>query len=509
MRPEDIATEAERIAEAERQKYCPDSGKTQKIQINFETILSCLRKNQVGDAELFKILYRNELIFDHGGQRWYRWQGHYWALDRVEDSLAAVESITYLYQSALDRVSRQINEQSEGKPGKELSDTEKLLRRRLYELRSHSRATDILKMARAGADGLSTPGDDWDQNPLVIGVENGVIELQNGHFRAGKQSDMIRTSCPVSWRDLDQPCPNWIKFLTDIFDSNTELIEFFQRLIGYSITALCSEHIFAIFFGDGRNGKSTVVEVIKAVIGDYGKSIQAETLMQTRHENSAGSARSDLMALIGKRFIWASESGQNRRLNTSVVKQLTGADTIAARAVYGREEVNFIPTHKIFLLSNFKPKIPPEDFAAWQRIVLIPFSLRFVSDPKEKNERAKDPNIKKKLLEEAPGILAWMVAGSKSWFRHGLNIPEIVRGAIERYHGENDSLSDFISACCIEKTGAEIQARSLYDAYTTYCTESGQNPMNINRFTAGMLMKFDRYDKSHKKFYIGLTLTSD
>ena len=202
-----------------------------------------------------------------------------------------------------------------------------------------------------------------------------MIELNTGNFREGKPDEYIKTIAPIDWKGIDEPAPYWEKFIRDIFDNKKELIEYNQRLLGYCISGLTVEHIVVILWGKGRNGKGTLFEVLKVILGDLIKPIQAEMLLRQPIPKNSASPSSDIMSLIGKRLVWASESDEGRQLDIGKVKWLSGGDTLTGRHPHGKREITFTPTHKLFLATNHKPHVPADEYAAWERISLIPFAL--------------------------------------------------------------------------------------------------------------------------------------
>ena len=486
-----IRSEAETLVESERFAFCHGDEEHEKnknaesileqeaMTFSSEKIVECLYRNQIGDADLFQEIYRGHYLYDHAAGRWYKWAAHYWEQDKNESSVAAVQGVSAVYESELKKVSWRVNSAAaRGKPDEEAEILEKDLRKRIILLQTRSRIMDVLALARTGDKGLGTDGEHWDSNPMLLGCLNGIVNLEDGSFRDGKPSDMIKTVCPVIWEGIDAPASRWERFQLEICDNNEQLVAFKQRLYGYCITGKITEQRYPICYGRGRNGKGVELETIKEVTGDYTGVLPIESIIQQKHGNTPGGARSDLIALQGKRLIYSAESADGNRLNVSKMKSLTGGDSISARAVYGKNQITFKPTHKLLLQTNYKPLIPADDYAAWQRVLLIPYNLSFVDEPKAPNERKKDPNLKTKLEKELSGILAWLVRGCLEWQKQGLNPPEIVKAATENYRNENDSLSDFIKSCC-EETG-ETQAKVLFDAYKDFCEESGKHPLNSN-----------------------------
>ena len=151
---------------------------------------------------------------------------------------------------------------------------------------------------------------------MLLGCSNGVIDLTSGEHRPGRPTDYIKTFAPTPWLGLDAPAPLWAQFLAEIFAGDQELISYIQRLLGYGITGKTTEHILPIFYGPhGRNGKGTLLETVGRVLGEIAGPIEAEMLLLQTHPRQGGAPTSDIMALRGRRLVWASETGEGRHLD--------------------------------------------------------------------------------------------------------------------------------------------------------------------------------------------------
>lgn len=438
----------------------------------------CLTANERGDGALFAALHRGRFVFNVSLDKWYFWKGHYWDMDMAEAmSMRAVEGVALKYLIAAEDLDKKIEEaEAKGKTKTiaALKASQESLRRRAKRLRSTSGAGNCLRWAHCVEEGLIIREDEFDRNPWLLACNNTVIELRTGRHRPGRPEDNITKAVPHEWKDINEPAPTWLKFLHEVFGGNQDLIDYLQRVLGYGITGLTVEHIFLVLHGEGRNGKGTLVETMKHVLGDIAKPIQSELLLDQRNARSSSGPSSDIMALKGLRVAFASETDKHRRFSSSKVKWLSGGDTLTARPAHAPFETIFKPTHLLCLLTNHLPHADGDDFAFWQRVHLVPFKYKFVDDPQTPEERKKIKDLPEKLESEAAGILAWLVRGCLEWQRQGLNPPPVVTAATEQYRLSEDRLAGFIEARCYppEETKDDRTAfGDLYDAFKAWYTD--------------------------------------
>ena len=476
-----------------------------------QDILDALRDNEDGDARLFVALNRNKILFDHSTEQWYRWSGHYWEPDKIGNLYPALEPVIQKY---LDEAQRQAQARqaavvaqntTAANQAKRMEDD---LLKRVFNLQTVYRKKNVLFLSAQGDNSLGISGDEWDRDPLLMGCANGVIELKTGLFRPGRPEDYIKTIAPTEWKGIDNQAPAWERFLSEIFDGNMELVEYVQRLFGYSITGLTVEHIVPILWGEGRNGKGTMLETLGFVLGNLAKPIQAEMLMRQGRMKSSAGPSPDIMSLRGRRLAWGSETDEGVPMDLAKVKYLTGGDTLVGRPPHGRDMIEFTPTHTLFLLTNHKPEIPTIESGIWERVHLIPFTLKFVDEPKEPNERQRDPFLPEKLKAEAPGILAWLVKGCLEWQRAGLNPPSIVKETTAEYRRDEDILSAFIQEVVIINVSSRVKAGEFYKAYERWCLGNGHKPMGGKKFGERMSKIFKKRRDSKGNYYEGIELQS-
>ncbi len=321
-------------------------------------------------------------------------------------------------------------------------------------------------VARAESlDGVPVLPEDFDKDPYLLNVANGTLDLRNGALLPHRRGDLISKIANVPY-EPDAECPRWLAFLSRIFKGHDELISFVQRAVGYSLTGITTERCLFINHGEGANGKSTLMSVIDAMLGDYSKRMWTETLMQKRQ---SGAVPNDVAALKGARFLWTSETEEDGKLAEGLVKDLTGGDIMTARYLH-QEFFSFKPEGKVWLSTNHKPQIRGTDRAIWDRIRLVPFDEVIP-------EAERDQHLLEKLRAELPGILAWSVKGGLDWQEHGLGTPHHVRSATEAYKAEMDVLAPFIEDQCELGVGYRVTVGDLKRAYETWCRNQHEDPL--------------------------------
>ncbi|MBI9103775.1 MAG: hypothetical protein JEY99_15270 [Spirochaetales bacterium] len=309
-----------------------------------------------------------------------------------------------------------------------------------------------------------------DTDKFLFNCQNGTIDLTCGRLKSPEREDKITRMSPIEY-DPDAQCPTWLNFLSDIFLKKKETVAYVQKAAGWCLSGDVSVQAMFILYGAGANGKSTFINTIMKIMGDYAASTPTETFMQ----KNGNTASNDIARLKGTRFVSAMEAERGMKLAEAIIKRLTGNDAVSARFLYG-EYFEFIPTFKIFMATNHKPKIGGMDNAIWRRIKLIPFSATFTKDQ-------QDPALPEKLEKELPGILAWMVEGCLKWFKEGLGEPPEVKHATDEYRQEMSAVESFLELCCTREEHAIIQSSHLYEAYKKWSEKNNEYLLSQRSFS--------------------------
>jgi putative DNA primase/helicase len=505
---EDLERQRIQYLETIRTVTAPETTCNVEIDFTPEELSKAVYSEQDGDASIYIKLYRDRFRFDHSSGIWLERKEHYYSEDIIGESLAAIDKITGLYEKEAARffwlqmkAVKEQNTKAEHEAEKEL----KAYRRKIGLLQKIQWKQAVLQLAAAGKHSLGLTGNEWDQDPWILPCINGIVDLKTGNLRPGRKDEYIKTVCPHEYKGLGLETPAWKVFIASLFD-NTEIAAFIQRLFGSALLGVVIEHLLPILTGGGRNGKGTILEALKYALGALAGPVPSELLLRQRDSKNPDAPSASLMALRGKRIVWASETERGRQFSTQRVKWLCGGDTVTGRDPFGRRQVEFSPTHSIFLLTNDKPRANASDFAFWSRVLLIPFRFTFIDNPQGLYERKRDPHQLEKLKAEAPGILTWLVGGCLEWQKQGLNPPKSILAETEQYRQGEDQISRFIEDCCFINSTVEVKSGELFKAYRQWCEENGERATSGRTFGEEIGKKFDSYRKATGVHYTGLEI---
>lgn len=308
---------------------------------------------------------------------------------------------------------------------------------------------------------------DLDANPWLFNVANGTVDLRTAELRAPDRADLITQISDIEWSD-GAACPTWDAFLLDVMGGDRELVLYLQRLMGYAMTALTREHLLAFFYGTGQNGKSTFMNTMRAVFGEYSVAAPRDLLFEDRMGKRHPE---ELARLYGKRLAICAEIGEYNTFDEAKIKDLTGGDVVSCRRM--RENSwDLTPTHTLFISGNHKPQVKGDDVGIWRRVRLVPWTVTVT---------AVDKELPEKLRAELPGILRWAVIGCADWQQHGLAEPASVAAATAEYRAESDVLGEFLSAHLVFEPDARCSRKALRERYEEWCKDAGHLPLGARK----------------------------
>jgi putative DNA primase/helicase len=432
----------------------------------------------LGNGQLFAAMHRGGLRYVWDEKVWLEWRGGRW---RRDTSGAAERAGKQTVQEMLRQAS-------------ELADSTVRKNAVRWALQSEGRQRIVAMLSLAASEPeIVVTTDELDTNPYLFSCGNGTLDLRTGELRPAEPTDLITLGTDIDY-DPDARRQRWLQFLAEVFADDQELIAFVKRTYGSCLTGDVRDRALFIEYGSRFNGKSTLNKAVQLVLGDFAHTAPIRVVMRSRQSEIPN----EIAALRRKRFVVVAETADGQRLDENRVKALTGGDEVPARALY-REWFTFRPEYKLFLYTNFKPKVDGLDGAVWDRIRLIPFGVSF--------ENCEDKEIGAKLGCEAEGILAWLVEGCRESQQQGLGTCEAVEQATHAYRNESDVISRFVNECCDLDDEFRVPARQLRDALADYCSETGDDvppPTTVGRWLAERNVREARLDG--KRAYRGIGL---
>ena len=446
----------------------------------------------LGNARRVVKDHGQDMRFCHPLKSWHIWDGHRWKEDDTAEAVRRVKQTQgnlYRWTAAKMKELADLDDEDERK--KELAKLERLLAHCL-RWEDTRRIMACLESARS-EPGIPVLPAQLDADPFLLNVLNGTLDLRTGQLRQHRREDYLTKMAPVEY-DATATCPLWQQCLKKWMDQNDDLIAYWQRVIGYSLTGDVSEHSLWFLYGAGANGKSTFLGAILAMLGDYAIQAISDLLLQKRSETHP-TERADL---FGRRFVATIETDEGRHMAEAIMKQMTGGDKIRARRMR-QDFFEFAAVHKIFLAANHKPAIRGTDWGVWRRIKLVPFMVTIAEE--------KDKHLSEKLKAELPGILAWAVQGCLKWQKNGLGEPDEVRQATAQYQSEQDTITAFVTECCNVHPELRCTASALLDAYGRW---SGDRDMTAKAFAQKLEAKGYQRSRGHSgvRMFQGLQLAT-
>lgn len=408
------------------------------------------RPTDLWNSENFFKKYEGQLLYCKVWNSWLIYQEGKWQEDKTNKTQELAKKIIldyYVEASKIvdDKVRKRLIDQARK------SESQRAIRA-MTELANSNRTMAIIP-------------DNFDQDIYIFNLKNGTIDLKTLEFREHRPTDMLTKITEIEYKP-EANCPKWLAFLDKIFEGDKDLIDYLQTALGYSITGNIGEQCLFILYGIGANGKTTFINVIQEILGDYGINTPFDTFLS---KGKGSNIPNDLARMRGARFVTAVEAGEGRKFNEAVLKNMSGSDPITARFLR-QEYFDFYPECKIWLATNHKPVVKEFSSGFWRKIRLIPFKITI---PEEERILEYD----KILLQERAGIFNWIFTGYKKWKEEKLKTPEKIKEATEEYKDQMDVLIEFIDECCIESHKVQATTKDLYIKYDKWCEENKEKAL--------------------------------
>lgn len=465
--------------------YSISIGNGKVIQTVDEEKMRAYTFDDMGNAERFVNLFGENVRYCYTEKKWYFYNSMRWSVDNLGVILRMADKCVEAMKAEA-KLYLQADEESGG-------DMAKAFEKHMKSSRSNKSKKAMLNEIEHHLPILPIQ---MDRYKMALNTPSGIINLKNGDVKAHNPEYYFTKITSVDCADAAD-CPRWLAFLDDIFAGDKDLIRYIQKAVGYSLTGSTAEQCAFFLYGTGRNGKSTFIDVIRDVFGDYAANIQPETIMVKSSQSNA--INSDIARLKGARLVTSVEPNEGVRLNEGLLKQLTGDDTVTARKLYS-EEFEFKPEFKLWMATNHKPIIRGTDTGIWRRIHMIPFNVQIPEDKVDKN-------LTHKLKAEMTAIFKWCIDGCLMWQREGLQMPAAVLKSVREYRREMDVISAFIEdKCTLEGT---VQASMLYAAYASWADSNNEYCMSNTKFSTELAKRFEKIKGRNYNYFTGISIRSE
>jgi len=435
------------------------------------------------NAHLFADAFSGKLMFVGNFKQWFFWDENIWKVCEHGQEMRAAEEI------CLELLNDALLLQLQSHP-----DAKRLVRE-AQDAHRLPRIEAMLKLA-SRQEGVAHVASELDADPYLLGVRNGVVDIKSNTLLQAVPEMKITKQCRASYTD-DPCCPNWERFLFQVFEGDIDTIRAVQILLGYTLIGEVIDEILVICFGSGANGKSVLNNVVNEIIGDYAKT--APSSLFARRRNDDHSPRNDIAHARGARYLSVNELQAGDRLDEQTVKSLAGREPISTRFLYG-EFFTFLPSFTAWVRTNHKPIVTGDDVGIWRRIILVPFNRTF--DSKE-----QDPFLEEKLLRERDGIFSWMLEGATQYLKNGIYKSPRIRSEGNTFRSESDLLGEFLEDTVEIVADQRILQAGLYRTYQEYCQQNGLHPHSKKTFTQRLAERGIRGAKSgNDRYYVGVKL---
>ena len=444
-----------------------------------------------GNADRFINATRGNVRYNESNKKWLIWSAIQWLASSTNRITAYGRRVAEYITVEADSVTSSCNADT-----KEGANLIKAWARHATASQSKRSIDAMVSLAMGNIASVAT---DYDTHLDYLPCINGVIDLRNGTLLQHSR-DMRYTKITHIEYDATATCPNWLRFLGTITGGDHDLINYLQMQVGYSLTGHTDQQALFFMYGNGANGKSTFINTVAKLAGEYHTKINMEGIIDT--ENTGG-ASPHLVALHGMRLTSGSEFPAGKRINESMIKDLTGGDEITARALYS-EPFTFRPINKFWLMGNYKPRITGTDNGIWRRLILLPFEHTI-----PEAERMPSSVIEAMFDKELTGILTWAVQGASKWYEHpqraSLPKPKAVANAITEYRQEEDTLARYITEQCDMYTGVDCTTKEMLEAFHTWLEDQGER---VNAWTqtrlSRELKRMDIVQDPGRRKYLGI-----
>lgn len=439
--------------------------------------------DEAGMADLFFECYQNDTRYCPEAKSWYTYDGGRWQKDvgslLVSSKIKEFVRLMALYCGEIP---------DEEKRKQYMGFVSKMGDRRFRD-----------RMMKDAADSMMIAAAEFDTHPYLINCKNGTYDLETMTFREHDWKDFLTMQTNFEYTMQKVTCPRWEQFIKEVTQDNKDKADYLQRALGYSILGTGKEECMFILHGKTtRNGKSTMLDAIQHLLGDYSTVAPVELICRNERQKNAEAANPVLARLKGKRMVTMSESDTAGKLDEATIKQYTGGEDITARELY-QSAITFKPQFTMWLSCNDLPAVKDKSLFASDRVRVIEFNRHFSDEEQDKG--LKDYF---ETPEAMKGIFTWLVTGYFKYRRFGLKMCDDMKKVIKQYEKDNDLVLQFLEEKCEGTDEGYTKAKTLYDNYKIWCKSNGYYVCSMKKFNAELTTHPEWYHE--KSLIAGVTV---
>ena len=435
--------------------------------------------DEVGLATLFSDCYMDSTRYCSESKMWYVYEKGAWHKD-LGSSLVATQ-IKEFY-TLMRYYSADITDDDVSK--KYLNFIAKMGDRRFRD-----------RMMKDAADMMRISASAFDSHPNLVNCQNGTYDLQSKRFRKPDPKDFLTMQTRFEYTvQQNVTCPRWTLFIDEVTEGDKDKADFLQRALGYSILGTAREECMFILHGKTtRNGKSTLLDAVNHLLGDYSTQAPVELICKADRSRSTENASPVLARLKGKRVVTMSENDAGSKLDEEIIKQYTGGEEITARELY-QMPITFLPQFTMWLSCNDLPAVYDRSLFASKRLKVIEFNHHFTEEEQDKG--LKDYF---RTQEAMRGIFAWLLEGYRKYQKTGLKMSDNLKAVVKQYEKDNDLVVQFLEENCEVTEEGWTSSKSLFERYKIWCKQNGYFACSSKKFNAAVREHPEWYNGEHKK----------
>ena len=462
--------------------------------------------DDTGNALRFYDCFGENFKWDTKNKEFMFWTGKTWISDTNNICRKYANQLIVLLRDESVQMGARISEETDENVRKTLVAARKTFDDNIRHLSSKG-GKDAMLNELQSIGSMPVDNSCFNKNPLLLNTDSGIVNLETGEVKPFDKNEMLSVNTKVEV-SFEEPTL-FLKFLRDILaqgDEQTveEIVECFQRCLGYTLTGLTTEQCMFLLQGDGSNGKSTLAVTIQGIMGDYFNAIDPQQLMIQKNGNSSVQIQNSFAEMVNTRFLLTSETDKGAKLSPSTIKRITGSTPINAQRKYGKP-FWFTPVYKIWMETNNLPSIYDKDYGIWRRIFMFTFYRQF-------KESEKDKDLPDKLKQEYPKILGWCIKGAVKYLKEkDLKKPACLVRELEKFKASQDRTERFLISECRKADNSRELCSEVYKAYKQWALNNNEGAEAESKFREEMIKKgFTVWinDTNGSKFYEHIILNA-